>query len=94
MTRDEQLFLALAGWLDADTSYVADIGEIMGHTAGRQIVDMGSSALRLMLKHDKPDEWLSLAAKITGGNPVPEEDRGRVAKMKEHWRRWITENLL
>jgi hypothetical protein len=60
----------------------------------QQIIGMGNDAVSLILKELEagPDHWFWALVSITGANPVPHEDRGKVKKMAEAWVKWGREH--
>jgi hypothetical protein len=74
----------------ADTCYSSSSSEIRGHPAFREIISMGEAVVPLMLRdlEQGPHFWVWALPEITGAHPVPESDRGNIAKMSEAWVRW------
>ncbi len=60
----------------------------------QKIIGLGTKAIPLILESliKKNDHWIGALMEITGANPVPDEDRGNIEKMKQHWIKWATEN--
>jgi hypothetical protein len=88
-------FQRLAGAWKKDTFLCSSIAEIEAHPSHRGIVEMGARALPLImvsLENEASIRWFGVLCEITGANPVPVEDRGRVAKMRDHWLKWWAEN--
>lgn len=86
----EQHFRRLEAAWNADTSHLSSATKIMEHPAFREIVGMGASVVPLMLRdlEKRPSLWVWALPDITGIDPVPEKDRGYIAKMTEAWLRW------
>lgn len=68
----------------------ADIAQSMMHPAYQQIIGMGESAIRPILARlqRKSEHWFWALYAITGENPVPSKDEGRIKKMAESWINW------
>jgi hypothetical protein len=64
------------------------------HLAYQEIISMGPEVVPLLLRdlEDNHSRWYYALHAITGANPVPPEDRGRSAKVREAWLRWGREN--
>lgn len=73
-----------------DTQWTSSVEEMAMHPAYQRIIGMGSKALPLLLRElgEAPDHWFWALKAITGCDPVPPEDRGRVERMAEAWLRW------
>jgi hypothetical protein len=76
-------------WLE-ETQLTSSLTEIVLHSAYQQIIGMGNAALPLILRElqERPAHWFWALRAITGENPVPREDAGRMARMTEHWLDW------
>jgi len=64
------------------------------HPAYQQIIGMGEAAIPLILDEiqTKPSHWFWALGAITGENPVPPQDRGKLQKMAEAWINWGRKN--
>jgi hypothetical protein len=64
--------------------------EIATHPAYQRIIGMGPEALPHIFRRleSGPDHWFWALRAITGVDPVPPEDRGRMVKMREAWLNW------
>ena len=72
--------------------------EICMTPAYQEIIGMGLQAVPLIIAQlrsegSQPDHWFWALAAITGANPVPEEDAGRMDKMVVHWLSWYERSL-
>ena len=67
---------------------------LCGHPAFQEIIGLGQAVVPLMLRDlkERPRLWVWALPEITGANPVPACDRGRIRKMTEAWLRWGEEN--
>lgn len=75
---------------ESDTAHLSSITEIVMHPAYQQIIGMGPTAIPLILSEmkNKPGHWFWALKSITGEDPVPPEQRGRIKQMTEAWLRW------
>ncbi len=73
-----------------DTQWTSSVEEMAMHPAYQRIIGMGSKALPFLLRElgETPDHWFWALKAITGCDPVPAKDRGRVERMTEAWLRW------
>ena len=97
ITTDEALerkFRALADVWRREVGGYSLLNRIVAHPAYREIVEMGEAALPLIFAdlQQEPDHWFTALREITGENPVPEADRGRLGAMRDHWLQWGREN--
>jgi hypothetical protein len=90
----EQRFRQLEAVWEADTCYYSDSERIVNHPAFREILAMGWAVVPYMLEDLKKRSslWVWALPTITGANPVPPGDAGRIAKMSEAWLRWGREH--
>ena len=60
------------------------------HPAYRQIIEMGSAAIPLLLTELRraPDFWFAALREITKENPVPPKSAGKVKEMARAWIEW------
>lgn len=89
-------FSKLAKKWKEDTLYSSSGDEILNHPAYKEILGMGKDALPYILRDLEVEggHWFHALHAITGVNPYPSEDAGRVKKMREAWLRWARENML
>lgn len=73
-----------------DTEFVSSVHEQAMHESYLSIIGLGEKALPLILQQLAKDggHWYWALRSIAQVDPVPEADRGHVAKMKEAWMRW------
>jgi hypothetical protein len=64
------------------------------HPAYQQIIGMGQPVVPLLLRDLETNRrhWFEALQAITGANPVPDADRGRIPRMVEAWLHWGREN--
>jgi len=76
-------------WKDAKV-FTSSGTEIALHPAYQQIIGMGKEAIPLILKElqREQDHWFWALKAITGEDPVPPSDRGKLPNMTEAWLRW------
>lgn len=89
----EKLQKEFSGYMrkwQADTSFLSSIQQKTVHPSYLQIIAMGKDALPLIFEEleKRPGHWFTALHAITGANPVPNTDAGRIKKMAEHWIRW------
>lgn len=62
--------------------------------AYQEIIDAGKESIPFIMEDWKNSEdsqtfhWFQALYEITGENPIPVTDRGRIVKMKNHWINW------
>ena len=90
----EQKFRELAEQWRRETGGYSLLSRIVDHPAYREIVAMGEMALSPIFAdlQQEPDHWFTALREITGADPVPEADRGRLDAMRDHWLQWGREN--
>ena len=86
-------FLALAAQWREETAGHSVITPKVAHPAYLRIIGMGPVALPWILREleEHGGHWYVALQSITGANPVPHEDRGRIPKMRAAWLRWARE---
>lgn len=60
------------------------------HPSYQRVIGYGHGALPFLLGElsIEPDHWYWALQAITGENPIPVEDQGRLPKMAEAWVSW------
>ena len=73
-----------------------DSGSSTDHPAYRAIVALGPDVVPVILNTlaGSPDWWFAALRELTGVDPVPHADRGRLRVMAEHWLAWGRANGL
>ena len=81
---------ALAEQWRRETAHVSSTSDLTGHPAYQRIIGMGRDALPFLLRQLEahPEHWFPALEAITGIDPVPEADRGRMRRMAEAWTAW------
>jgi hypothetical protein len=80
----------------AETEFLSSPDDIAMHPAYQQIIGLGSATVPLIL-HElerEPGHWFWALRAITGEDPVPARDRGRVNAMAAAWLEWGRERGL
>ncbi len=90
----EQKFQRLAAKWRTETGHFSSTSQMFNHPAYQEIIAMGQDVLPLLLRDlaKEPDHWFAALRAITGAQPVPPEDRGRIDRMAEAWLRWAKEH--
>ena len=91
---DPETFRQLADHWEEETKYLSNPRQIAQHPAHQEILDMGTSAVPLILKRlkDQGGHWFSTLRAITATDPVPPQDRGNVPAVTEAWLEWGKRN--
>ena len=76
-------------WL-AETAHLSSFPALVNHPAFREIIRLGEAVVPLMLRdlEERPRLWVWALPEITGVDPVPVGDGGKIAQMSEAWLRW------
>jgi hypothetical protein len=87
-------FQQLADAWRAGTRYLSSTTELAMHPAYQRIIGFGPQVIPLILAElaKQPEPWFWALVALTGENPVPAEDRGRVRAMTDAWMNWGREN--
>jgi len=83
-------FYELLNRWERETIYMSSVGQKSRHPAFVEIVEMGESVIPLIFESliNKPSHIFSALYEITGENPIPEEDRGKIMRSVQHWVKW------
>ncbi len=86
----DQKFQSLAETWRRETAHFSSITQIAMHPAYQHIIGFGQEAIPLILRElqKNPDQWFWALKAISGVDPVPQSERGRVRNMAEIWLRW------
>lgn len=89
----EQRFKQLMNEWRAARGVASTVAKIAMHPAYQQIIGMGERALPLIFREleREPDHWFWALHAITGEDPVPPSDRGRIAEMARAWLHWASQ---
>ncbi len=90
----EQRFRRLEATWTAEVGHFSSPSVLINHPAFQEIIALGDAVVPLMLRdlEERPRLWVWALPKITGANPVPAADRGKIARMSEAWLRWGKEH--
>ncbi len=90
----EERFRRLEAIWIAEIGHLSSYPAIVKHPAFREIISMGEAVVPLMLRDldERPRLWVWALPEISGRDPVPVGDGGKIAKMSEAWLRWGREN--
>lgn len=86
----EQRFQELSRQWKEATLVTSSITEMATHPAYQQIIGMGQDALPFILAELRcqPDHWFWALRAITGEDPVPDGDRGKLERIAQAWLEW------
>ncbi len=86
----ERLFRELVRAWEKDTYFLSSTTQIVSHTAFQRIVDLGDVVVPLLLAEvrARPSHLIVALKRITGADPVPPEDRGKLRAMADAWVKW------
>lgn len=78
-----------AKW-EAETAFLSSINDICMHPAYQQIIGMGPIVVPIILSdmQKKIGHWFWALKSITGEDPVPSEEKGKMKLMTERWLQW------
>ena len=85
-----QRFYNLLSVWKTEVKYLSDTDAICTHPAYQQIIGMGCQALPFIFLElrEEVGHWFWALKAITGEDPVPDEERGRMKLMQERWLHW------
>ena len=89
-------FDELARQWQSQTRHLSSATAMAIHPAYQAIIGLGVEAVPLILKELKgrPNHWFWALRALTGIDPVPAEQRGRVSEMAKAWLEWGEEQGL
>lgn len=89
LSREERFRDLVRQWKTA-IEFSSSTTEMVMHPAYQQIIGMGKDALPLLFAElrRKPDHWFWALKAITGADPVPPADRGKIHRMAQAWLAW------
>jgi hypothetical protein len=90
----EEHFRRLEETWRAEVGHLSSYTAMVNHPAFREIVSLGNAVVPLMLRDLEagPQLWVWALPEITGADPVPPGDGGKIALMSEAWLRWGREH--
>lgn len=76
-------------WLD-ETMFISSTTVMVEHPALNEIVAMGEAVIPLVLREMEKEtgHWDLAMSRITGFNPVPVPDRGKISLTMALWLKW------
>jgi hypothetical protein len=82
-------------WM-AETAKLSSTRDIALHPSYQRIMAMGPDVLPFIFREMKeaPDHWFWALQFITGEDPVPAADAGKIRRMTEVWLRWAKDHRL
>tara|TARA_Y100000310_G_scaffold345276_1_gene463342 strand:+ start:5132 stop:5431 length:300 start_codon:yes stop_codon:yes gene_type:complete len=84
-------------WQD-ETAYFSSLSMKVDNPHHQKICNLGSKIVPIILnefRNGDIDHLFFALRNITGADPIPEEDRGKVQKMAQHWVNWgIKEGII
>ena len=83
-------FDQLADQWSEETEFVSSSTALVLNSAYQQIIGMGQTVVPLILHRleSQGGHWFWALKHITGEDPLPAEDAGNYARMREGWLRW------
>ena len=93
---EEEFQRLLQNWRE-ETALFSSSTRIIEHPTYQRIIALGPTVLPLLLRELErtSDGHLSTAlTALTGAQPVPQEDQGRIRKIADAWLHWARENDL
>jgi len=74
----------------ADVGPTSSLTDMAMHPAYQQIIGMGPEAVPLLLREleRRPDHWFWALKAITGVDPVPPNQKGKLDEMAKAWVQW------
>ncbi len=90
----EALFAKLTDEWRRETHFLSSTTAIATHPAYQRIIGMGPQVVPLILTEmqKEPGHWFWALVALTGENPVPPADQGRMTAMTDAWLKWGREN--
>lgn len=79
-----------------ETAYLSSLTELGMNPNYQRIIGLGPDVVPILLRElaEAPDHWFWALEAITGTNPVPPEDCGRLRRMAHAWLAWGKEKGL
>lgn len=93
-TAEQRVRRLLASWRE-QTGFLSSSTARVAHPAYRELIALGPAALPFLFRDMQQtlDGHLSSAlVAITGAQPVPPEEGGKIQKVAERWLAWAQEN--
>src|SRR5262245_45694819 len=86
----ERRFHDLVAEWQAEVAPLSSTTARVQHPAYRAIIALGPAVVPLLLREleQRPNHWFAALKSLTGADPVPPSDRGRIDAMTEAWITW------
>jgi len=86
----EQRFRRLVAEWEAQVAPLSSMTARLRHRAYREIIALGPAGVPLLLQEleQRPNHWFAALRSLTGEDPVPRSERGRIGPMTEAWIKW------
>jgi hypothetical protein len=83
-------FQTLAEQWKAATAFLSSTTAMVSHPAYRAIIELGPAVVPFILRdlEREPAHWFEALKAITGEDPVPREDWGKIPAMRAAWLAW------
>jgi hypothetical protein len=90
----EQKFRKLVAEWESKVAVLSSTTARVQHPSYQEIVALGPDVVPLLLREleQRPNHWFAALKSLTGADPVPRSDRGRIGPMTEAWIRWGREH--
>jgi hypothetical protein len=91
---EQRVVRLLRQWRE-ETAYLSSSTAITGHPAYQELIALGPAALPFLfrdLERTRDGHLSSALTAITGAQPIPAEESGRIGKIADTWLRWAREN--
>lgn len=87
-------FQALVKEWKHDTVFMSSTTSMILHNAYQEIIGMGPRVIPLILRELEitPGHWFAALKALTGVDPVPPSERGRVKAMADAWLNWARDH--
>jgi hypothetical protein len=95
LSHNEKFYFLAEAWR-REVRLTSSLTEMILHPAYQRIIGMGFECVPFLLREleRRPDHWFWALTAITGVDPVPPEDRGKLRKMADAWLKWGREQGL
>lgn len=87
-------FLNLRDKWKSEIRFISSGSLIISNSAYKEIIEFGPIAIPWIIREVKKrnDHWFFALEKITGANPIREENVGKIEDMSKDWIEWAEEN--
>jgi hypothetical protein len=86
----EQRFRGLVAEWEAEVAPLSSMTARLSHRGYRAIIALGPAVVPLLLREleQRPNHWFAALRELTGDDPVPASERGRIGPMTAAWIQW------